>query len=103
MGDMEFKPKGRPFNTLTMTKTSSQEVFVDPCCCAYLVKNTGDEVVRVNNFTLLPPPGAGLSGESISVEGDEGDTYEGRIALQFAGGGTNPQVEIMQVIYLNKR
>lgn len=56
-----------PYNAITGTYTQDTEVEVQNFCNGYVARNTGDTIVFVNGVRLLPAPGVGLSGESISV------------------------------------
>lgn len=66
----------------------------------FMVENIGDESVTFEGKTLLPPPGAGLAGQSFSVGGNAGELYRGRLRFQFAGGGVNPQIQITLKFYI---
>lgn len=79
---------------------SCQQALVDNVN-SWSVSNTGDEIVQVNGKTLLPRPGAGLSGESYGVSGNLGELYNRKyLTIQFQGGGVNPQVELTQKYYV---
>lgn len=93
-----------PYNAITGTYTQDTEVEVQNFCNGYVARNTGDTIVFVNGVRLLPAPGVGLSGESISVGGNLGEIYKGRIQVRFnAPLGAAPTVEITQKFYLTEK
>lgn len=89
------------FNIIQQQYTEQTEVEVTPLCNAVTVRNIGDEVIFFNGIALQPPPGVGLSGESVAYEGNYGEVYKGRIQISFAGGGANPNAEVTQKFYIN--
>lgn len=88
------------YNIIQQQYTTQEEVFVNPGCNAVTVRNIGDDVIFFNGIPLQPPPGVGLSGESVSFEGNLGEVYTGRIQIQFAGVGLNPRCEVTQKFYI---
>lgn len=81
-------------------RTSGQHTLVENLN-SWAVANTGDEIVQVNGKTLLPAPGAGLSGESFGVSGNRCEIYNRKyVTIQFQGGGGNPSVELTQKYYI---
>lgn len=89
------------FNIIQQTITEQSEVWVNQNCNAVTVRNIGDDVLFFNGIPLQPPPGAGLSGESVAFEGNYGEVYTGRIQIQFAGVGIDPIAEITQKFYID--
>lgn len=76
---------------------TNQAVSVHQCCFGYGFINKGDEAVVVNQTLLLPAPAAGLSGESyFYVDNQKAIFTQKQFLVTFAGGGTNPYVEIHQ-------
>lgn len=91
----------RRFNAILQRYTEQQSVAVADKCNAWAARNVGNDVVRVNGIELQPPPGPGLTGESVSIAGNEGEIYVGRIDIVFAGLAANPIVEIVQQFYID--
>jgi hypothetical protein len=89
------------FNIIQQTVTEQTEIWVNQNCNAVTVRNIGDDVLLFNGIPLQPPPGVGLSGESVAFEGNYGEVYTGRIQIQFAGVGINPIAEITQKFYID--
>lgn len=87
------------YDALVQTVSESIELPVDPCCNGFIAINKGAVLATVNQIPLKPfPPGfPDLSGESITVGGNRGELYRGRIVVQFAGAGGN--VVIIQKYY----
>lgn len=76
---------------------TNMAVPAHPCCFGYCFINKGDEPVVVNQTLLLPAPGVGLSGESYAYVDNQKSLFTQRqFLVTFAGGGTNPYVEIHQ-------
>lgn len=91
----------KAFNIIQQNFTQQVEVPVNPGCNSITVRNIGDRVLVFNGIPLQPPPGVGLSGESVSFEGNENEVYEGRIQISFlAGAGVNPLAEVTQKFYI---
>jgi len=85
------------FDEQINTVRNNTAISVHPCCFGYGFINKGDEAVVVNQTMLLPAPGAGLSGESYFYIDNQKDLYtQKQFLVTFAGGGTNPVVEIHQ-------
>lgn len=90
------------YNIIQQTITEQSEIWVNEDCNAVTVRNIGDDLLFFNGIPLQPPPGIGLSGESVSFEGNYGEIYSGRLQIQFAGVGINPVAEITQKFYVEK-
>jgi len=88
------------FNVLIQQYTTQTEVQVTPDCNAWAARNLGNDTCWVNGTQLLANPAPGLTGESASFSGNDGEIYKGRIQIRFAGVGTTPLVEITQKFYL---
>jgi hypothetical protein len=88
------------YNIIQQQYTTQEEVSVNEGCNAVTVRNIGDDVLFFNGIPLQPPPGVGLSGESVAFEGNFGEVYTGRIQIQFAGVGINPRAEVTQKFYI---
>lgn len=88
-----------PYNIFMTRVVKAGYVKVQPNCNSFIAVNKGTVTARVNNvFPLLPPPGAGLSGESLMIGGNWGEVYTGEIYVDFDNGGTNA-VYIIQKVY----
>ena len=90
----------KAFNVIVQVYNNTQEVEVAPKCNGWTARNIGSTVCVVNGITLQPPPGAGQSGESIEISGNEGEIYQGRIQLRF-NNVVGAAVEIIQKYYLS--
>jgi hypothetical protein len=91
-----------PYNIIQQQYTIQEEVFVNPGCNAVTVRNIGNDVLFFNGIPLQPPPGVGLSGESVAFEGNIGEVYTGRIQIWFQGVGLNPRAEVTQKFYIDE-
>ena len=81
----------------------SGNYVLDRQCNGYVAVNIGDTVALVYNKPIKPAPAAGLSGESVGVQGNLGEIYTGQngaIPILFnLPLGTNPVVMIVEKIY----
>lgn len=91
------------YNVIVTTYTRQQDIEVNAKCNGWTARNLGDDNVRVNGILLLPPIAAGTSGESVSVGGNDGEIYTGRLQVVFAGVGVNPLVEVTQKYFVDDR
>jgi hypothetical protein len=91
------------FNVLIQTYTRQQDIEVNDRCNGWTARNIGDDTVTINGIALLPRIAPGLSGESVSVGGNETEIYTGRLQVSFAGVGANPLVEVTQKFFVDKR
>lgn len=90
------------YNEIAKTVTNSGDVPVLEGCNGFVAINKGADIVVVNGTQLLPPPGAGLSGESYGVSGNKGELYMRQaITVQF-NTNTAPQLLIIQKVYARK-
>jgi hypothetical protein len=88
--------------------TGSQKYNVDQLvarvdnCNGFFAINTGDCPVRVNDQILYPGTPGTNSGEGMTVGGNLGEVYLGwiKIAFDLTGGGTAPEVSIVQKFYV---
>lgn len=93
----------RIYNVIVQTYTNETEVEVTRGCNAFSARNIGTDICFVNGIILQPAPGVGLSGESVTIEGNEDEVYKGRIQVRFAGGALLiPNVEIVQKFFINE-
>lgn len=88
-----------PYSIFISSVVKPGYIKVQPNCNGFIAVNKGTVTARINNvFPLLPPPGAGLSGESLQIGGNWGEVYNGEIYVDFDAGGTN-SVFIIQKVY----
>lgn len=74
-------------------------------CNGFTFTNTGDTTAYVNGMVIYPGTVGTTLGDSRSIGGNEGEIYGGVIKLAFdtVAPGTNPQVEIVQKFYIEKK
>lgn len=89
--------KTYPYNFLTSVYTTSQKVVVHETCNGFTAVNQGVTDAIVNGIELKAGT-ATSSGESISLGGDVGEIFKGRIDIYFPA--TTGRVLIIQKIYL---
>lgn len=65
---------------------------------SFMIENYGTVTAYFNNRPILAAPAPGLSGEAVSVEGNDGDIFDGTIDITFDAGGTQ-EVWISWYIY----
>lgn len=87
------------YNYVVTTEYESGNKEVVKYCNSITFTNTGDEIVRVNDMILYPGVIGVSLGDSRSIGGNFGEEYCGNIRVQFAGGGANPALEIIQKFY----
>ena len=92
------------YNEIVQNYYQSEMVVVPEMCNGYLAVNKGNTTIWINNFPLLPPLGAGLSGESTGLIGNRGEIYKGnnRQLQVMVGPGTQPWVVIVWKYYIKK-
>ena len=68
----------------------------------FMVTNTGDTIVKVNDQVFYPGvPGISL-GDSKSFGGNQGEVYAGRLKVSFQTPiGAAPQIEVTYKVYVN--
>lgn len=98
MGD-----KFRKYNITTQIVQRSDWYDVDDLCNGFTVTNIGDTIVRFNDQILYPGTIGTSLGDSRSYGGNEGEIYKGQFKVQFVPGGTNPQLEIVQKVYIDEK
>ncbi len=85
------------FTISTQTYRASCQANIDQPCNAWTAINIGDDVVQIENIILLPGAAPALSGQSVSVGGNENEVLVGKqLNVKFAGVGVNPAVQIIQ-------
>lgn len=91
------------YNVSVQSFTQSVEVARVSGCNGYTATVTGDTAARVNGQLLFPSATpATVLGDSISVIGNHGETFTGRIEIEFIQPlGANPQIELLQKFYTN--
>lgn len=82
------------------TYRRSVEAEVDKRCVGWIAINNGNAIVHVEGIELLPPTAATLTGAAITVSGNAGEYYKGRIQIAFSAG-TDPSVQIIQKFYID--
>jgi hypothetical protein len=80
--------KKKAFNVTCFQWDEPKQYQVSPDCNSLTFVNKGTAQCNVNGFPLLGSPGAGFSGESFAIGGNECEIYEGIIDVQFIGVGT---------------
>lgn len=90
------------YNIQGYSYTVSQDVPVENNLNGFTVINEGDGTAFVNGIELKPyPPGRpDLTGESVSVGGNLGELYRGRIEIKFATGQLFPKVVVIKKYYI---
>jgi hypothetical protein len=77
------------------------EVKTVDYCNGYTIRNLGDTIVMVSGTRVFPALIAGQPGESVSIGGNIGEIFKGRLTVRFdALPGTNRLVEITQKYYI---
>lgn len=84
---------------------NSQQLQIGEYCNGFLAVNKGNAPVIINGFPLLPPPAAGVSGESVGLIGNLGEIYVGnngtiQIVFDLTGAPSNPLVVIVLKYYI---
>jgi len=73
---------------------------IERLCNGFTVTNIGNDPVLVNDQIFYPGiPGTSL-GDSRSFGGNEGEVYVGRLKVAFAGNFNNPEIEVVQKIFV---
>src|SRR5262245_24856278 len=72
-------------------------------CNGFMVTNTGDVIVQVNDQLLYPGTIGTSLGDSKSFGGNYGEVYVGKLKLAFANptAGVQPAVEVVYKVYTN--
>jgi len=76
-----------------------------PRCMGFMFTNIGDVIANVNGMVIYPNTVANSLGDSRTIMGHAGEEYKGPINLQFDinTAGTNPNVEIVQMFYVESK
>lgn len=82
------------YNVIVQTYTQQQEIEVTARCNGWSARNIGTDTAKVNGITLT-------TGQSVTIGGNLGEIYEGRIQVSFLTA-LNPLLEIVQKYYLNE-
>lgn len=90
------------YNIQGSSYTVNTEIPVEQNCNAFTVINEGDGIAFVNGIELKPyPPGhPELTGEAVTVGGNIGEVYSGRIEIKFEIGQAAPKVVVIKKYYL---
>lgn len=72
-------------------------------CNGFMVTNTGDVIVEVNDQILYPGTIGTSLGDSKSFGGNYGEVYVGKLKVAFANptGGVQPSLEVVFKVYTN--
>lgn len=97
-----FKVKDSYNITVTIYNTS-QWVAVQKGCSGIMFTNVGADPVEVNGMICYPGTIGSVLGDSRSIGNHKNDVYKGNLSVKFAGTGTNPAVEIVQVFYTDEQ
>lgn len=89
----------RHYNIFTQVYTQSGQIEVVENCNGYTATNIGADIVTINGQVLFPGTVGSILGDSVSVGGNEGEIYKGRLDIAFAAI-TNPQLQIVQKYYI---
>jgi len=92
------------FNYIVQIIQKSDWYNVELFCNGWTVTNIGDVVVKVNDQIFYPGVIGVSLGDSRSYGGNEGEIYKGviKVAFQVPPGGVNPQIELVQKVYIFK-
>lgn len=74
------------YNTSQQHYAENASIVVDQLCNGYTVINIGTTVMAVNKIALNPGTAGTNNGESVSVGGNRGEIFAGRIDIAFTGG-----------------
>lgn len=91
--------KEKYYNISVQEYVANCEASIDSSTNGWTAQNLGDSIVWVNNIPLLPNTVAGQPGMSVSIGGNEGEIYTGRMPIRFNPGGVNPRVVIIFKVY----
>lgn len=91
------------WNMITQSYQLSGWYTVPLHCNGFMVTNTGDVLVTVNDQILnAGVPGTSL-GDSKTFGGNEGELYDGTLKVAFANptAGVAPNIEVVYKVYTN--
>jgi len=91
-----------PFNVQGAAYTTNQDILVEKNLNAFTVVNEGDGILFINGIELKPfPPGhPELTGEAVTIGGNLGEVYQGRIELRFTAGQVTPKAVVIKKFYI---
>ena len=91
------------FDTVVSIIQTSGWYDVERNCNGFSVTNIGDVIVKVNDQIFYPGVIGVSLGDSRTFGGNELDIYKGKIkvAFQVPPAGVNPQIELVQKVYVN--
>lgn len=87
------------FNFSVQTIRTDNSIITDDYCNSVTVVNIGTTAAQFNGIPIAAPVAPGLLGESISIPGNKGEIYSGRIDISFPGAG-NGVVLVIQKKYV---
>jgi len=88
------------YNINAQEYSESQQIAVPDNCNGMTLINRGDGIVYVNNIPLSPNPTPGAAGEAVSIGGNVGEYYNGRLTVNFAAQ-TIPLLIVIFKYYVN--
>jgi hypothetical protein len=87
-----------PYNFSPIYVSEPSKVEVDSRCNSLIFINTGTTIATVNGITLYPGVPGTSNGESLSIPGNKGEKFFGRIDVNFPSGPGS--VTIIQKSYV---
>jgi hypothetical protein len=84
-----------PYNISSQTYNVATNVPIAQMCNGFMVKNTGTTIVLLNGTPIQP-------GDSISVGGNYGEEYRGRLDIGFFTQTPPPFTIINEVTIIQK-
>lgn len=95
--------KQRYYDINTQNYYKPQRVKRSERCMGFMFTNVGDVTAYVNGMVIYPNATPNSLGDSRTIMGHEGEEYKGPINLSFdsASAGTAPNVEIVQMFYVD--
>lgn len=88
------------YNIQGASYSQNVEIPVEKNLNSFTVINEGDGVAFINGIELKPYPAPALTGEGITIGGNNGEVYTGRIEIKFAAGQAAPKVIVIKKYYI---
>jgi hypothetical protein len=80
---------------------STQRIEIIPYCNGITFTNLGDTTITVDGMVLYPGTIGSIIGDSRTIGGNEGEILaKKQITITFPVGGLNPNLEVIQKIYV---
>ena len=96
-----MRPNDRKYNISVSNQIKTGNVDVQAGCNGFTATNVGDTIVRVNDVLLYPGTIGTNLGDSVQIGGNENEIFAGYIKVVFNIGGANPNVQIVQKIFID--